>query len=107
MAGPVDPFQHDVVQPSGLVSLGGSLKFLPAFLGLVTLSSPDAHAEQRFECSVDVVACVKKAQKACPRNVIFIADRNAASSFSVFTRGTPLNERTIKGRPMLVICTPR
>lgn len=78
-------------------------------IGTIFLLSAAAHeveAGQRFECPSDVVACVKKAHKACPRNVTFIADRNATIGFRVFIKGTPVNEQTVKKLPMYVICTP-
>ncbi|MBB4007350.1 hypothetical protein GGQ71_001613 [Rhizobium taibaishanense] len=74
---------------------------------MILAASATADAADTFECPVDVVACVTKAQKACPKNVTFIADRTSASGFSIFPRGTPVTGKAVNGRPMYVICTPK
>jgi len=62
---------------------------------------------REFKCSKNVVNCLKKAFKICPKNVTFIADRSEKAGFSVLPRGTPIIEKNIRGRPTITFCTPK
>jgi hypothetical protein len=57
-----------------------------------------------IKCPTNVAACVKRAQKRCPVNVVFIADRNTELGFSVYPKGAPITEKAFRGRPAYVVC---
>ena len=80
----------------GSVVLIGSCLLAPAMAG-----------QAEIKCKTNVVACLKKAFKRCPKNVTFIQDRKTELGFVVLPRGTPLTEATIRGRPTYTVCTPK
>ncbi|MGV3548609.1 hypothetical protein [Rhizobium sp.] len=85
-------------------------RLVPALFVLVAsicVAGPSIAAPSGIKCKTNVVACLKKAFKRCPKNVTFIQDRNMKLGMQVLPRGTPLTEANIKGRPTYTVCTPK
>lgn len=100
------------IQPPGLIVTPSGTVLRAAFtsLALAALSIPpvDATAAQpEIKCRTNVVACLKKAFKRCPKNVTFIQDRSTKLGFKVLPHGTPLTEANIRGRPTYTVCAPK
>ena len=68
---------------------------------------PVAAVSREIKCSTNVLLCLKKAFKRCPKNVTFIGDRKSKAGFRVLPRGTPLTEENIRNRPTYTVCTPK
>jgi hypothetical protein len=74
---------------------------------LAFMASAEGAEAREFKCSKNVVACVQKAHRKCPKNVTFVGDHDTDLGFKVFPKGLPVTAKTTKNRPMLVICTPK
>ncbi len=85
----------------------GALSVAAVFTPLEIAQAASKKPRLEFRCSKDIVNCLKRAHKACPKNVTFIGDRGSAAGFTVLPRGSALTVATIMKRPAIVFCTPK